>query len=342
MIENFKEEIINEKLRLKNEIKKTSSNCAKMLLLLVITIYGLGFLISFGIKFKVMFFGAASLSYFEKELVSGISNDVHSFFIGYLPCIIGDIAAIIYAMKTTNIKLIKNIFTKNVSSKSFILLGIFSSIGTGMVSSIIYTFYLSIFEYGGITIPQPDFSFPTNKLFLILFLFYVCLLGPILEEIIFRGYILKSMQKYGNLTAVIVSSILFSLFHFNLVQFVNPILMGIIFSFITIKAKSIYPAIISHIFNNSITFLLIWLMQSQTPLFQNIFISVYSLVGIVSLILFIILYRKDFFKVVKDDKGLLFTTFEKIKYSFSGKWSIAYVIFYIVFVTASIVITNMV
>jgi len=175
--------------------------------------------------------------------------------------------------------------------------------------------------------------------YLILFLVYVCFIGPILEEIIFRGFILKSMQKYGNLTAIIVTSILFSMFHLNLVQFVNPVLMGIVLAFIAIKSKSIVPSIIAHIFNNSITFIAAGISLFKIPLLESIFVIIYYLVGIAALILFITKYGKDFIETIKEDTRML-KTYEKIRFSFSGIWSIAYIAFYIIFVVGFMIKTN--
>ena len=210
-----------------------------------------------------------------------------------------------------------------------------------MISSIIYLIYSTIIKHYGIIIPEPDFSFPTQSKYLILFLIYVCLLGPILEEIIFRGFILKSMQKYGNLTAIIVSSILFSMFHLNLVQFVNPVLMGIVLAFIAIKSKSIVPSIIAHIFNNTITFIAAGISLLKMPLVQSIFGVTYFLVGILALTLFVTKYGKDFIETIKEDTRIL-KTYEKVKYSFSGAWALAYIAFYIIFVVGLMILTNVI
>ena len=253
MINDFEQESENRKLSLKEDIKRTGGNFARMLLILAISTYVIGFIIILFIKVKGRILGIDTTTNNELNIILGISKDKYNFLVGYLPCIIGDIIAIAIAMKTTKIKFKEDIFSRNKSPKRFILLGTISCIGTGMISSIIYLTYSTIIKHYGIIIPEPDFSFPNQSTYLILFLMYACFIGPILEEIIFRGFILKSMQKYGNLTAIIVSSILFSMFHLNLVQFVNPVIMGVVLGFIAIKSKSIMPSIIVHIFNNSIT-----------------------------------------------------------------------------------------
>ena len=147
------------------------------------------------------------------------------------------------------------------------------------------------------------------------------------------------MQKYGNLTAIIVSSILFSMFHLNLVQFVNPVLMGIVLAFIAIKSKSIVPSIIAHIFNNTITFIITGISLLEMPLLESISMVIYALVGVLALALFIIKYGKDFIQVIKEDTRIL-KTYEKVRYSFSGIWALTYIAFYVVFVVGSMILTN--
>jgi membrane protease YdiL (CAAX protease family) len=336
MINDFQQEFENRKLALKKDIKRTGGNCARVVLAVAVSAYGIGFAIMFGIKIiKTM-----SVLISDKSIYNLIfSKDAYSFLGGYFPCIIGDIIAIIIAMNTTKIKIAKDIFTRNKATKQFILLGAVSSIGVGMVSNTIYLIYSSFFKIAGLEIPEPDFAFPTQKIFLVLFVMYVCFIGPVLEEIIFRGFVLNSMRPYGNLTAIIVSSILFSMFHMNLVQFINPVLMGIILAFIAIKSESIIPSIVAHIFNNTITFLATGVSLLKMPLLGGIFLMIYALIGVSALSIFIIKYKWDFKQVIKEDTEVLKTN-EKIRISFSGGWGVAYIAFYILFIVGTTVITN--
>ena len=68
---------------------------------------------------------------------------------------------------------------------------------------------------------------------------YAGFLGPIVEEIVFRGVIMNSLKKYGKVFAIITSSILFAFF------------CGIILGYITTE-YSIKWAIVLHIINNFI------------------------------------------------------------------------------------------
>jgi len=341
MINDFQEEIEYRKLSLKKDIKKSGGNCARILLALVLSTYGLVFIMTFSIKFIGPIVGFNIISNPKENIILGLSSDAYNFFAGYLTCIVGDLIAILIAIKTIKVKFRQEIFSKNKSTKMFVLLGTLSCIGVGMVSSIVYMIYSTIFRILGLHIPQPDFSFPKQSSFLILFLIYVCLVGPILEEIIFRGFILRSMQKYGNLTAMIVSSILFSMFHLNLVQFINPILMGIVLAFIAIKSKSIIPSMIAHIFNNTITFAATGISLLNMPILEYVFGTLYFLVGVAALLLFINKYKSGFLEIVKEDTRIL-KTYQKVKYSFSGAWAKAYIVFYIIFIVVTMAATNLI
>jgi uncharacterized protein len=81
----------------------------------------------------------------------------------------------------------------------------------------------------------------------------ICIVCPILEEIIFRKMIYESLKrKIGMLAAAAVSTFLFSLIHFDFANLLIYVFIGLIFSWIYIKSKSILAPIIAHVLMNSI------------------------------------------------------------------------------------------
>lgn len=78
--------------------------------------------------------------------------------------------------------------------------------------------------------------------------------GPIAEELVFRGVILKRagyiMPFYA---ANILQSFLFSLSHMNLLQMIYTFFIGIFYGYVTMRYKSIIPSIISHMIFNAFT-----------------------------------------------------------------------------------------
>lgn len=78
---------------------------------------------------------------------------------------------------------------------------------------------------------------------------YASILAPIGEEILFRGYVLRSLRPYGKRFAVLGSAVLFGLFHGNLLQTPYAILMGLVLGYVAVE-YSVTWSIALHMFNN--------------------------------------------------------------------------------------------
>ncbi|MCX2829570.1 type II CAAX endopeptidase family protein [Bacillus pseudomycoides] len=83
------------------------------------------------------------------------------------------------------------------------------------------------------------------------------LIGPVLEEILYRGIILRFLEiKYSFFTGLIISSLLFGLAHnYNFAFIIFATLMGIIYGLLYKKTNSIIPVIIGHMIYNLYTFI---------------------------------------------------------------------------------------
>ena len=78
---------------------------------------------------------------------------------------------------------------------------------------------------------------------------YASILAPVWEEILFRGYVLRTLRPFGKRFAILASAILFGLFHGNLLQTPYALLMGLVLGYVTVE-YSIGWAIALHMFNN--------------------------------------------------------------------------------------------
>lgn len=77
------------------------------------------------------------------------------------------------------------------------------------------------------------------------------LIGPICEEIVFRGSILKNLSdKFSIKWAIIMQAILFSAYHMNLVQAFPTLVLGLVTGFVVYYTNSIWSGILIHILNN--------------------------------------------------------------------------------------------
>ncbi len=87
--------------------------------------------------------------------------------------------------------------------------------------------------------------------------FLVAIMPAICEELFFRGFLLKAFNVDKHpFTIILITSILFGIYHMNILQFFTGLLLGSVLGFITYKSKSIYPAIILHFMNNFIAILI--------------------------------------------------------------------------------------
>lgn len=87
-------------------------------------------------------------------------------------------------------------------------------------------------------------------------LLQVCIIAPVIEEILMRGFVLGGLKNaYGFITALICSSLLFALLHFNMVQTLSAFVCGIILGLLYIKTNSIFCCITAHCGYNLISYI---------------------------------------------------------------------------------------
>lgn len=72
-------------------------------------------------------------------------------------------------------------------------------------------------------------------------------IGPVIEELIFRGIILNGLKvKYGNNLALLLSSVLFAIIHVQPAQIITAFFMGLVFGYIFIKTNNLGLVILLH------------------------------------------------------------------------------------------------
>lgn len=97
------------------------------------------------------------------------------------------------------------------------------------------------------TVPMPQ-----DEIQYIISFFVIAVTPGICEEVMFRGVIMDAYGRLGYKKGIIISALLFGIFHFNLLNLVGPTILGIVFGIIVYKTNSIYSAMIGHTVNNSI------------------------------------------------------------------------------------------
>ncbi len=82
---------------------------------------------------------------------------------------------------------------------------------------------------------------------------YAICLGPILEELVFRGVVFSFLEKSNikPLFTILITAVLFGFVHMNIVQGVYAAALGIFLGFMRYKYRSIMITILAHIVLNS-------------------------------------------------------------------------------------------
>lgn len=81
-------------------------------------------------------------------------------------------------------------------------------------------------------------------------LMLISIIGPIFEEIFFRKLLIDRTIKYGAKASILLSALLFGLFHGNLNQFFYAFLIGGFFAYVYIRTGKIKYTILLHIIVN--------------------------------------------------------------------------------------------
>ncbi len=167
--------------------------------------------------------------------------------------------------------------TKNHSIGVFILLVISFQIGINSPMAKTISFFFNL---------NNENATPPS----ILVLMSIVLFGPLMEEIMFRGIILRGLlSKYTAKKAIIFTAILFGLIHMNPIQIPGAILLGIFFSWIYYRTRNIGICIMLHMVANTTTMLI----QYIPPHLSFSIWYIYGVFTLVFVILTIQLYKKS-------------------------------------------------
>ncbi len=131
--------------------------------------------------------------------------------------------------------------------------GLFIGLGASVAGSWATQGVYAVMSLFGVYPVSPDFSSPSEPVAAVLNIIMLTVAAPIIEELVFRGAIMQSLRRFGDVFAVVVSALIFALFHGNLVQAPNAFIMGLVLGFFVIKSGSLWVGILIHFANNLIS-----------------------------------------------------------------------------------------
>jgi len=133
-------------------------------------------------------------------------------------------------------------------------------------------------------------------------LLYVGIIGPVVEELVFRGFVMRALEKHGKVLAIVVSALLFGIMHANVPQSIFAVFSGLILGYVAMR-YSIAWSIALHILNNLVFGdLMTWAISGLSETLQ--IIVCYAVMGIFFVIGLIVLVvrRKGIRAYISENK----------------------------------------
>lgn len=122
----------------------------------------------------------------------------------------------------------------------------------GIISNFIASILDSLFGTGEIPDVIEGTLPPEGEVssYWVMFIF-VCIIAPVVEELIFRKLLLVPLRKHGDRFAVIITALLFGFYHGNFDQMPYAFVVGLLFGLLAVNTNSVVPCMIVHAVNNT-------------------------------------------------------------------------------------------
>lgn len=122
-----------------------------------------------------------------------------------------------------------------------------------VLANYIVSYWLRFASAFGIHPAGNAFEGNTGLLPMALDLFAYALMPALVEELVFRGWILGSLRPFGERRALLLSALIFGLMHMNLTQVPFAFMLGLLFGFIYLRTGRLWPGMGIHFLNNALS-----------------------------------------------------------------------------------------
>lgn len=137
----------------------------------------------------------------------------------------------------------------------------------------------------------------------IIFVLYLGVMAPVVEEFIFRGFIGYRLERYGKVFTILFTALIFSLFHANITQEVFTFMAGIVFAYVAIE-YGFQWAVVVHMMNNFIFAVVVDIYVAQMMNLGDFsIVQLLDLVGFIILVFVVILKWKDIKEYIDVNRG---------------------------------------
>lgn len=216
---------------------------------------------------------------------------------------------------------------------------IFYSIGFALLCLAICIPFISLIEHGFSLVgyhPASE-SLPLKSFWdFILNIVFVAFLPAVVEEIVYRGVILKGFeQKCKPWVAILITSFVFMLAHGSLEQCVYQFILGLILTYIAYSTGNILYSMIAHFTNNFVVILLSYIQNNTTPWVINfsnainvVWVVLLFVLGGALLVTVLYVWTKRVLRKETTTTGVMTQNGEQVEIV-SKKWSKEEVLFFL-------------
>lgn len=174
----------------------------------------------------------------------------------------------------------------------------------------------SVLDKGGIRVFQVEEPVISNPAAQLVYLLSLTLIPAVFEELFFRGVLMHSLRRHGDGFALILSSALFALLHYNLYMVLNAFLMGMVIGYFVMHTGSILTGIFMHLINNLLTVFLNYLQSSLDPAIGSIAVNlIYIVCLLLGLLAIVYLVGRDGKLFSLHERKSYFSTATKVRYA---------------------------
>lgn len=127
-----------------------------------------------------------------------------------------------------------------------------------VLSNLLTGTWITVWSLFGVNMPDTPLYAEPGVVSLLLNLLIFAVLPALLEEMVFRGFVLIGLRRLGDMPAIVLSALLFGLMHGNLLQLPFAFLIGLLMGWLVIKTGNIWVAVTIHFLNNGMATVLEW------------------------------------------------------------------------------------
>ena len=167
----------------------------------------------------------------------------------------------------------ENLAALGLSAKNFVRNVFYGLVGYVAATPVLIAVLIIILIIINITKYVPEqqpvvelFLKEKNTAFLVFTSLFAAVMGPIIEELFFRGFMYNAFKKYtGIFWATLITAVIFAALHTNLVGFLPIMVLGILLAYLYEKTGTLVSSMTVHIIHNLSMVFFVFLVKQLKP-----------------------------------------------------------------------------